>query len=219
MLSFQRRSLKLPMWFLYNGKPFCPLWHLHICVPATFDVAWITENVPISFVPFALRLADSNGTRSRADSTEGVDKLTQGLISRPHRRFSIDQLGLEGLPREGCLNRPLHRSLKRQSSFRKLCKTALTCTVYGPSLLQYTGIEYGHAFVDLRTRSACQHQRLKIKLVDHGRGQMSQPRVALARNLPGQRCWARPQAQSKKMSKPQKRTQKHPASSAALQSC
>ena len=73
------------------------------------------ERIRAHLPPLVLRLADSDGASSRADSTEGVDKLTvQGLISRPHRRFSIDQLGLEGLPCEGCLNRPLHRSLKRQ---------------------------------------------------------------------------------------------------------
>ena len=47
--------------------------------------------------------------------------------------------------------------------------------------------------------AACQHQRLKIKLVDHGRG-WTRPDVSASGRIgvAGARCWARPRAQSKK---------------------
>ena len=44
------------------------------------------------------------------------------------------------------------------------------CTVYARMALHCFTVGPTPAGVDLRTRSACQHQRLKIKLVDHGRG-------------------------------------------------
>ena len=202
--SVRRRSVGWRRWLgtgrdgnLPSRRALRLLCHHVYLVDAPPHVSGIRAHLP----PLVLRLVDSDGASSRVDSTEGVDKLTvQGLISRPHLRFSIDRLGLEGLPREGCLNRPLRRSLKRQLTSRKLCKTTLTlhsvCT-YGPSLLHSTP-----AGVDLRTRSACQHQRLKIKLVDHGRG-WPRPDVPASGRIgaAGARCWARPRdrrVQSKK---------------------
>ena len=56
------------------------LHHRVLLVDAPPHVSGIRAHLP----PLVLRLADSDGVSSRADSTEGVDKLTvQGLISRP----------------------------------------------------------------------------------------------------------------------------------------
>ena len=88
-------------WGLAEMVTFHPDTHFAFCAIAFYlvDAPPHVSGIRAHLPPPVLRLADSDGASSRADSTEGVDKLTvQGLISRPYRRFSIDRLGLEGLP-------------------------------------------------------------------------------------------------------------------------